>query len=207
MVRLALLLALFAGPAWAGGDLKGDRKALAAAMARVDCAGGAELLVGLNLAFAPAADLDAPARKRQARAIADHIGGLRPALKALGAAILERFEGRPALLVAADAGAMRWLAASDLVGSLHLVRTRQDLESAVLRHVARRDGVIRVVATTLPGELDRALAALGTAGVEVAHRLETVPQMALRLTPQALDRLLAIPSVCAVVEDRMGLGN
>ncbi|MEQ9640044.1 MAG: hypothetical protein RIM84_08470 [Alphaproteobacteria bacterium] len=204
---LTLLLALVATPALAASDLKGDRDGVRAAMARVDCAGGAELLVGLNMTFAPAVDLDAAARERQSEAIAQRIDALRPALRALDAEIVQRFEGRPALLVAADAGGLRWLAASDLVGSLYLVRTRHDIEVHVLRHVAQRDGVIRVIATTLDGETDAALAALGSAGVEVASRLETVPQAALRLTAPALDRLLAIPSVCAVVEDRLGFGN
>ena len=151
-------------------------------------------------AFAHIIGLELPALARRFEA-------LRPALATLGARILQRFEGRPALLVATDAGGLRWLASSELVGSLHLVRTQHDIEAPGLRAIARRDGVIRVVATTLAGQTDAALAALGEDGVEVASRLETVPQAALRLTPGALDRLLAIPSVCSVVEDRLGFGN
>lgn len=210
MVRLALLLAVLCGPAWASSDLKGDRAAVGAAMERVDCAGGVELLIGLNVAFTPPVDLEAEARERQDKAIARRVEALRPALATLGARVLQRFEGRPALLVATDAGGLRWLASSDLVGSLHLVRTQHDIEAPGLRAIARRDGVIRVVATTLAGQTDAALAALaalGEDGVEVASRLETVPQAALRLTPGALDRLLAIPFVCSVVEDRLGFGN
>ena len=181
MVRLALLLLLLAAPAVAAPDLRTDRAAMEAAMTRVECAGGGELLVGV------AKDAEA----------------LRPALDALGARVVETFEGTSSLLVRGDAGAVRWLTASPLVSRLHLLATPRDREADLLRRLAERDGTVRLIATTLPDRTDAALAALGDDGVTVQHRMATTPQATLELTPAALDRLLALSDVCGLAEDRL----
>jgi hypothetical protein len=178
-------LLLLAAPAWAAPELRADRAAMEAAMAAVDCAGSGEMLVGL----------------------ADDMAALQPALDALGARVMARFEGAGTLLVAGDAGALRWLAASPLVDSLHLVATARDREGAILRRIAERDGAVRVVATMLPDRTDAVLTALGDDGVTMHHRMATTPQATLELTPAALDRLLALPDVCGLAEDRLTLGN
>lgn len=183
MVRPAVLLALLllAGPASAAPELRADRAARERAIEAVDCAGAAEYLVGF----------------------AGDMAALQPALDALGARVRATFDGMPALLVAGDAGTLRWLAASPLVTSLHLVGTARDREGTVLQRIAERDGTVRLIATALPDRLDAALAALGADGVTLEHRMATTPQATLALTPAALDRLLALPDICGLAEDRL----